>query len=218
MSRNKNLLAKVSPPALPEPQPQYNKGVFDQLNNIMRLYLNSASSAMNAVIGTAGARFVDTPNGLFYHTTDQPLDTINVGQPVEFGATYLNSGVDVDGVADSEITVQYGGIYGFQFTGQLSSSSGSAKVVYIWIAKNGTAVNWTAKKYTIEGFGKTAEILWDFNIDMLADDHIELYWTGDDIDLTLDAIAAAGAHPGVPSAVVSVTYIAPLPDPLPTPP
>lgn len=218
MSRNKNLLAKVSPPALPEPQVQYNKGMFDQLNNLLRLYLNSASSAMNAVIGTAGARFVDTPNGLFYHTTDQPLDTINVGQPVEFGETYLNSGVEIDGVADSEITVQYGGIYQFTFTGHLVSLSATAKIVYLWLVKNGTAVNWSAKKYTIEGSGKTINISIDVSISMLADDHIELYWTGDDIDLTLDAIAAAGAQPGVPSAVVVVSYVAPLPDPLPTPP
>lgn len=218
MPLNKNLISKVQSPTLPVSPAKPERLFFDDLNNTLRLFFNRLVSNLNFLTGTAGARFVDTPNGLFYHTTDQPLDTINVGQPVEFGATYLNSGVEVDGVADSEITVQYGGVYGFQFSGQLSSSSGSAKIAYLWVVKNGSAVNWSASEYTVEGSTKTTELVWSFTIYLAVGDTIEFYWTGNDIDLTLQAVAAAGARPGVPSASVSVLYISAPPDPLPTPP
>lgn len=218
MPLNKNLISKVQSPTLPVSPAKPERLFFDDLNNTLRLFFNRLVSNLNFLTGTAGARFVDFPNGLFYHITDQPLDTMDVGQPVEFSEMYLSSGVEVVGVADNEITVQYGGIYGFQFSAQLHSHSGTSKVAYIWIVKNGAAVNWTAKKYTVAGAGKNVEVTWDFNIALLAEDVLELHWTGDDIDLSLEAVASAGAQPGVPSAVVSVTYISPLPDPLPTPP
>ena len=215
---NKNLLGKLQIPALTQPGMAYNKGVFDQLNNTIRLFFTQVANIANAVIGTAGARFVDTPNGLFWDDDDQPLDTINVGQPVRFNQTYLDSGMSINGSTTSEITVEFPGIYNFQFTGQVRSNSGSSKIVYVWIARNGTAIGYTTREYSVTGSGKELEIAWNFSMDLQAGQHIQIMWTGNDIDLSLDAVAATSPHPGIPSAVVTVTYVSPLPETLPTPP
>jgi hypothetical protein len=40
----------------------------------------------------------------------------------------------------------------------------------------------------------------------------------DSTAIRLDAEAATSPHPGIPSGVLAVNFIAPLPDPRPTPP
>jgi hypothetical protein len=49
-------------------------------------------------------------------------------------------------------------------------------------------------------------------------EYVELRWASNDIDMKLEAAAATALHPGMPSAVIAVNFIAPLPVPRPTPP
>jgi hypothetical protein len=209
------LLGKTSPPALPVAPPSPLKGFMDALNNILRLFFNGIGNAVNSLIGENGGRFLQVPNALFFDTGDQALVTVNVGQPVRFNQTYLDNAITINGATTSEITVEYSGIYNIQFTAQLRSGSGSSKIVYLWIARNGTAIGYSAREYSISGSGKELEINWSFIIDLQADSYIELYWTGDDINLSLDTIAATSPHPGISSAVVAVFFISALPEVLP---
>jgi hypothetical protein len=209
------LLGKTSPPALPVAPPSPLKGFMDALNNILRLFFNGIGNAVNSLVGENGGRFLQVPNALFFDTGDQALDTVDVGQPVRFNQTYLDNAITINGATTSEITVEYSGIYNIQFTGQVRSGSGSSKIVYLWIARDGVDVGYSAREYSISGSGKELEINWSFIIDLQADSYIELYWTGDDIDLSLDHVAATSPHPGISSAVVAVFFISALPEVLP---
>jgi hypothetical protein len=211
-------LQKVAAPNLPLARNEYERQYHDQLNNVFRLYFNQLDSAINNIIGPNGGQFVDCPNGLFFSTTDQPIVTINVAQPVDFPLEYLNNGVYVNSGTESRVYVNIGGVYNFQFSGQLRSGSASAKQVYIWIARNGTDIGYSTHQYTVSGSGTHLNVSWNFNIDLDVGEYIELRWASNDIDMKLEAVVPTAPHPGMPSAVMAVNFIAPLPIPRPIAP
>lgn len=218
MADSKYLVNKVTPPALPVPPVSPVRGFMDDLNNVLRLFFKAVANSVNLLTGANGGRFIDKPNGLFWDNADQPLDTINVEQAVRFNQTYLTNGMFINGPTTSQITMTYSGVYNFQFNAMLRSSSASSKIAYIWINRNGDDVGYTAREYLLSGSGGILEINWNFNIDVQAGQYIEIRWTGNDTNLALDAVAPTSPHPGIPSAVIAVTFVSVLPDTLPTPP
>jgi hypothetical protein len=211
-------IQKIPAPALPYATPEYSTTYTDQLLKILRLYFNRLSESLNAVLGTNGGQYIDCPAGLFFSTTDQPIGAANVAQPIDVPIEYLNNAVRVNSGTDSRIYVDIGGVYNFQFSGQLRSGSASAKQVYIWIDRNGTDIGYSTHQYTVSGSNTHLNVSWNFDIDLAAGEFIEMQWASDDIDMKLEAAAATALHPGIPSAVIAVNFVAPLPVPRPTPP
>lgn len=211
-------LQKIPAPALPYAVPAYTSTYIDQLLKVLRLYFNRVSEVLNAITGTNGGQYIDCPNGLFFSTTDQPIVAVNVGQPIDFPIEYLNNAVRVNSGTDSRVYVDIGGVYNFQFSGQLLSGSSSSKQVYIWIARNGTDIGYSTHQYTVAGSNTHLNISWNFDIDLDAGEFIEMQWASDDINMKLESTVATAVHPGMPSAVMAVNFIAPLPDPRPIAP
>ncbi len=211
-------LQKTPPPALPFAVPSYTPTYIDQLLKVLRLYFNRVSEVLNAITGANGGQYIDCPNGLFFSTTDQPIAAVNVAQPIDFPTEYLNNAVRVNSGTDSRVYVDIGGVYNFQFSGQLLSGSASAKQVYIWIARNGTDIGYSTHQYTISGANTHLNISWNFDIDLDSGEYIEMQWASNDIDMKLEATVATAVHPGMPSAVMAVNFIAPLPNPRPIAP
>jgi len=67
-------------------------------------------------------------------------------------------------------------------------------------------VPYGAHRYTIKGNDYFA-VNWNFSIDLTAGQYVEMYWATDDTTLSLYTEAAATPHPGVPSAVVAVSFV-----------
>jgi hypothetical protein len=211
-------LQKIAAPNLPLAQREYGAQYQDQLNNVLRLYFNLLDSSVNNVIGNNGGQFIDCPSGLFFSTTDQPIGAANVAQPIDFPIEYLNNAIRVNSGTDSRVYVDIGGVYNFQFSGQLLSGSASSKQVYIWISRNGTDIGYSTHQYTVAGSGNHLNISWNFDIDLDEGEYIEMQWASDDVNMKLESAVATALHPGIPSAVIAVNFIAPLPNPRPTPP
>lgn len=212
------LVQKVQTPALPIPRPGPLKHYLDDLNNILRLFFNLLANAVNNVFGELGGRFIDVPNALYFSTVDQPIAAVDTAQVVTFNQTYLESGFSINGASNSQITAIYGGVYNFQFTTQIVSNSASAKTVYLWISRNGTDLGYTAKDVILSGSADVNEATWNFNLDLAAGEYVEMKWSSDDIDASLNSEAATSPHPGVASAVVTINFISALPETRPTPP
>ena len=216
------LVQKVQVPALPIPKASPLKQYLDDLNNILRLFFNLLSNAVNTVFGELGGRFLDVPNALYFSTVDQPIAVVDTAQVVTFNQTYLESGFSINGGSNSQITATYGGVYNFQFIGQVSSGSASAKNIYLWISRDGTDLGYTAREFVLQGSGDIDEVIWNFNLDLAAGEYIEMKWVTDDIDVTMEtvppAVSPATPHPGVASAVVTINFISALPETRPTPP
>ena len=199
-----NEIQKAEPPALPLAPEQYDRPFMDQNSNVLRLFFTRITSLLNTLLSVnTGGRFLYMPQGLFYSTTDQTAAVANTGYPVEFEITYLGSGVSV--VSDTRITVTAAGVYSFQVTLQTEHSDGSTVTLWTWINKNGTDVPYGGQAMSIKGSGvQTAH--WNFSIDLTAGQYIEMYWATSSTALSLQSTAATAPHPGIPSAVVAVSF------------
>lgn len=214
----RQLVQRIQTPALPIPKDTPLKQYLDDLNNILRLFFNLLSSAVNTVLGELGGRFIDVPNAVYYSTADQPIVVVNTGQLVTFNATYSQSGMTISGATNSKITATYDGVYNLQFSGQPFSSSASTKIVYVWVTRNGIDLGYTAKEFALQGSSDIHNMTYNFNIDLVAGEYIEFKWSSDSTDTTLNAQVATAAHPAVAAAIVTVNFISALPAVRPTPP
>jgi hypothetical protein len=213
-------LEKVAAPNLPLATEAYERRYQDQLNNVLRLYFNRLDSFI-ARLNTSGAinpGLINNPNGLFFNTANQTLAAVNTGYPITFNQTYLNNAVALQTASTSKIEVTVSGVYNFQLSCQLKSTNSSGKDVQIWIKRGTATIGYSAHKYTLEGSDNHFNVAWNFNIDLAAGEYIEMYWGADDTNVVMEAVAASAPYPAAASAVMSVSYVARLPDPRPTPP
>ena len=203
-----NEIDRVVPPALPLATEQYDRPYMDQNSNVLRLFFNRLTNIVNTLLSTDnGGKFLYMPRALFYSTTDQTAAVVNTGYPVEFENVYIGNGVSI--VSDTRITVSADGVYNFQVTLNTEHTNASTVTVWTWINKNGTDVPYGGQVTSVKGAGAHA-IYWNFSIDLTAGQYIELYWATDDTSLTLDTQPAASPHPGIPSAIVAVSFVSNL--------
>lgn len=205
-----NELERPAPPALPLAPEIYDRPFMDQNSNVLRLFFTRLVNAFDNLISTEdGGKFLYMPRGLFYSTVDQTAALANTGYPVEFENTYIGNGISIGGTNNTRITVTDDGVYNFQVTLQLEHNNASAAVLWTWINKNGTDQLYGGQKNTIKGNDDVA-VHWNFSIDLTAGQYIEMYWATDDIQLNLHTEAATAPHPGLPSAVVAVSFVSNL--------
>ena len=203
-----NEIQRAEPPAIPLAPEQYQRPYMDQHSNVLRLFFNRIVRTLNALLSTDdGGKFLYMPRGLFYSTTNQTAAAINTGYPVEFENTYIGNGVSI--VSDTRITVSAAGMYNFQVTLQTEQTRSTDITIYTWINKNGTAVPYGGQEQTVKGNAVHA-VFWNFSIDLEAGQYIEMYWAVDDTRLSLHTHAPTTPHPGVPSAIVAVSFVSNL--------
>ena len=213
-------LNKVAAPNLPLPLVEYDRVYFDQLLNVLRLYFNRIDALTTQLMtsGSIDPSNINVPNGLFFNTADQTLAAVDTGYPITFNQTYLNNYVALQTASTSKIEVAVSGVYNFQLSAQLKSTNASGKDVQIWIKRNNITIGYSGHRYTVEGSDNHFNVAWNFDIDLAANEYIEMYWGADDTAVTMEAIPASAPYPAVASAVMAVNFIARLPDPRPTPP
>lgn len=88
-------LDPIEPPALPIAPTEYNQGERDRFSNVLRLYFNRIASFVRSLIGTAGGRFLDFPNGSFSDDRDYMVGSTDVAAPIRFNTNYLSNGLSV---------------------------------------------------------------------------------------------------------------------------
>ncbi|NBX93852.1 MAG: hypothetical protein EBQ85_11535 [Proteobacteria bacterium] len=211
-----SLLRQPAPPSLPSAGGNYERAYHDQFNNVLRLYFNQLSNNLTAVFGDNGGQYIECPNGLFFNTADQTFAATNTAYPIVFNATYLNNAVALQTGSTSKVEVSIGGVYNFQYSGQVKTTNSSDKNLYLWITRNGTDIGYSTHAWTFHDNNHYAEISWNFNIDLAVGEYIELKVAADSTAIILDAETATSPHPGIPSSVLSVNFMAPLPNIRPT--
>ena len=210
------LLQRIAPPSLPLAGQEYTATYQDQLNNVLRLYFNQLTTILGAITGENGGQYIDCPNGLFFNTGDQIFAAANTGYPIEFNQTYLHNAIDL--VSSTRIVISISGVYNFQYTGQLKGTNASSKSIWVWIRRNGVDIGYSTRAYTSTLNNEYKNIDWNFDIDMAAGEYLEMMIAVDDISVQLEAEAPTAPHPGMASSVLTINFIAPLPDDRPTPP
>lgn len=206
MASSRKDIEDIYVPALPIPTQQYDFQRTTQTNNILRLFFNKLVGTIKAITDVDdGGKYLYFPRGLFYDTTTQTAAATNTPYPLTYGITYIGNGVSITN--NSEIRVPHAGYYNFQVSAQLASTNASSKLVHFWIRKSGVDVAYGAHEYTISGGGTQMVVQWNFIIDMLADDYIEIMWSTDGTNVEIHSHAPDAVQPGVPSVVAAVSFV-----------
>jgi len=142
--------------------------------------------------------------GTFYDTTTQTAAATNTAYAVTFNTTDLSSGVTL-GTPTSRIYVDRPGIYNFQFSLQLGSTTAPNKNVFIWSDINGTSVADSATKITLKGSSEYFVAAWNFVYRLNAGDYFRLMWSTTDTNVQIQYDAASAPVPAIPSVIMTVT-------------
>jgi len=120
------------------------------------------------------------------------------------------SSTTITGSSPVRVTANKAGIYNFQLSAQLLSTSGSPKDVQVWIRRDGTDIGYSSRTFTNEINNGHFEMQWAFNIDLEADGYIEMMWAADSTAVSLQSTAPSSPYPGTASAVLAVNYVSNL--------
>ena len=144
--------------------------------------------------------------GVFTKTTDQSPAVINTEYLLTFDNTQISNGVTIGGTT-SQIIVPESGLYNFNATVQLTSGSSSAKNIWVWWKKNGTAIANSARLVTSDVNNGYIPIALNETVSLAANEYVELAFAADSTNVTVDSVAATAFAPAAPAVVLSVTQV-----------
>ena len=209
---------KVVPPSLPLAQLSYSSTAEDQYSNVLRLFFSRFSNAFNALISPAttgapaGGSALYFPYGSFLTTITQTAGTINTPQRVAFDST--TAAVGMYFVTGDGIHVQQDGIYNAAFSIQLTNDNANSKDAAVWFRKNGLDVSWTDSVVSVIGThgGQPGYMVLaaNFFLELVAGDYIEMWWSTNSTDVTLNALPAITvpfAAPGAPAVALTLSFV-----------
>lgn len=155
----------------------------------------------------AGRRY-----GSFYDTTTQTATLANTAYAMTYNNTFLKAdGTDLTygvylGVPTSRVYVDNTATYNFQFSAQLSNTSGGSHNISIWPRINGVDVTYSATQVAVAGGSSAAVVAaWNFLLNLQKGDYFELMWSTDNTGVKISAVAASSPVPAIPSVILTVT-------------
>jgi hypothetical protein len=93
-----NLNQQIQVPALPDigSAPQaYDRGFVDQSNGVLRVFQRKLLSAIAALFGPRGGKYLNTPYGAFQDSTDQTDGSTAVAYFFRFNTTDFSNGISI---------------------------------------------------------------------------------------------------------------------------
>ena len=143
--------------------------------------------------------------GYFYDSITQPLTPINTVIPVKIRLTHTDEGVIKSG--DSGIRVEQSGVYNFQFSLQVTSTTNQTRNLHIWGRLNGANLGQSAGRISITEQSSVIVPSWNYILPMNANDVFDLCAAVDGTGVTLAAESANAVHPEAASAIITVHQI-----------
>jgi hypothetical protein len=186
----------VVPPNLPVAPTEYQVRYQDQLTNILRLYFSQVTNRINSPIAHAS----------YYDTTTQTNPVANQVNLFRYNSVVSEFGI-TRGVPTSKIFVSNTGVYNFQFSAQIDKTVSGVDQMWIWPRINGVNVPDSATKVNIQGSAEAEVAAWNFLLVMQAGDYFELAWQSPEDDMIILAEPAASNYPGIPSIILTVTWV-----------
>jgi len=188
--------------ALAQPKQISLSGISNSLQQLPGFVAFVSGIAQDTAVAESTNYFLNA-----FDTTTQVNPSASSGNAFTYNTTVDSRGISV--VSGSMIQVAHSGVYNIQFTAQLEKQSANKDDVDIWLSKNGVGVPWTATTIAVDGSSDRSVAAWNFFLSMDANEHAELYWHSDDLDVVI--LAASGhtvpAHPDIPSVILTVNNV-----------
>lgn len=113
--------------------------------------------------------------------------------------------------ADTRFVVEYAGTYNLQFSAQLEKiQGGSAETIDIWLAINGTNVDYSNTQIEVNSNNARSVASWNFVEPLNAGDYFELKFrtSSEDLGFVYDPGPFTNpTRPSIPSVIVTVTQV-----------
>ena len=188
--------------ALAQPKQISLSGISNSLQQLPGFVAFVSGIAQDTAVAESTNYFLNA-----FDTTTQVNPSASSGNAFTYNTTVDSRGISV--VSGSMIQVAHSGVYNIQFSAQLEKSSANKEDVDIWLSKNGVGVPWSATTIVVEGSSDRQVAAWNFFLSMDANEHAELYWHSDDLDVVV--LAASGhavpTHPDIPSIILTVNNV-----------
>lgn len=198
-------------PNLPLGTTQYDRVYQDQLTNVLRLYFNRLSGAMNTLTGPAGGRFMSNPYAAIQRTTDKTF-TANTPTQITFNQNDFLNGCSNDGT--DGILVNYDGIYNYQFGVQFANTSATSYAAFVWLRVNGVDVPGTGSKFDIPTKHGSSDgyliAACNFYVQLRAGDTVEMMAAVANAAVYMEAYpvqTSPFAMPSIPSVVATLSFV-----------
>ena len=212
-----NATQKLDTPALPDlpnPQDRYDRLTVAQTNGVLRTFFLRLSSALSALFGTRGGKYLNMPYGAFQDTTDQTA-TANTATVMTFNTTDFSNGVTV--ASNSKLTVAQAGIYNLQFSAQFDNTDTQEHDVSIWLRQDasgaGTDIAGSAGLVGVPsshgGISGHSIVGWNYFITLNANDFVEIWWSTPSNLVTIQAYptGTSPTRPSTASVVATLTFV-----------
>jgi len=113
------------------------------------------------------------------------------------------------GTMTSQIVVANTGIYNLQFSSQFDKSDSGVDYVDLWLRKNGSDVTSSAGAVSLQGNSPAYMMAsWNYVIELIGGDIIELYWASADINLQIFSNTnqiSPYPRPAIQSTILTIT-------------
>ena len=213
MVTTSNYIRKVEPPALPQATDAYARAYQDQTNNVLRLFFNRLCNGLNAILSVNGGANIQSPHGAFQSSADQTA-TVNTATVMTFNVTDYSNDVSV--VSNSRITVTTAGIYNLQWSGQFENVDTQLHDASVWIRLNGTDVVGSNGLISVPnkhgGVNGHTIAAWNYFVELQANQYVELWWSTDDAQVSLQYYAAGTGptRPTTASVIATLSFVSAL--------
>jgi hypothetical protein len=144
--------------------------------------------------------------GVFSKTTDQTPAAINTEYLLTFDSAQISNGVVIGGTT-SQIIVPQSGLYKIDATVQITSGSSSAKNIWVWFKKNGTAIANSARIITSDVNNGYVTVALSETVSLAANEYIEMAFAADSTNVTVDNVASTAFAPTAPAIILTVTQV-----------
>jgi hypothetical protein len=175
-------------------------------NNVIPIAACVISDATNGVLFVRPTIEQQKYYGEFAKTTDATPAAANTAYALTFDSTEVANGIS-RGSPTSRIVVSQSGLYQFDATVQITSTSSSAKTVWVWFRKNGSDIANSARLVSIAINSGYVPISLSEFFSLAANDYIEICYAADDTAVTIDTVAATAFAPASPAVVLAVTQV-----------
>jgi hypothetical protein len=216
MSVPPNTLLPPKAPNLPVGPLQYEQRYQNQLLADLRRYFNTLDNALGLLLGTGGGggKYVRFPYGAFQSGVDQTA-TANTATIMTFNVTDYSN--DVSMISSSKITVVNSGVYNLQWSGQFENVDTQLHDASVWIRVNGADVvgsnSITSVPNKHGGVNGHTIAAWNYFVQLNAGDYLQLMWSTDDAQVSLQYYAAGTSptRPTTASVIATLSFVSALP-------
>jgi hypothetical protein len=211
------LLATV-PPRLPVAPTEYERRFQDQHSDVLRLYFNQTNAIQNALIGTDGATYVQSPHGMFMSDQDQTSAGTTAENLVTYNQSVISQSIEVR--SGHQLWFKSTGQYLVTFSLQFTNRGNAPQEIEVW-AKLSTAnyplsntrFDIAARKSTTVWAHTVAAVTGIFTVEDPDVDYLAIAWWSNGADVFLEHYAAGTnpTRPAVPSVILTAQYVSRLP-------